>query len=137
MKHHTKDKGDKGVGFVIASLLSKSIQPFIPISEHQPFDLLAVYPDNSIKRVSVKYRCLSSKGSLEVSFKSVYSDSKGVHVKKTDKTQIDILAVYCPDTNQVYYLDPKKFGESVTLRVSKSKNGQIKGVYLAKNFMEP
>lgn len=41
MKHHTKDKGDKGTGNVIADLLSKGIQICLPLSEHLPFDLIA------------------------------------------------------------------------------------------------
>lgn len=134
MRHHTKDKGDKGTGNVIADLLSKGIQVCLPLSEHLPFDLIGVKPDGSLMRVSVKYRTLR-KGSVFVSFSSSYSDSHGVHTKAVDKSLIDLLAIYCPESNEVYYVIPSKFDKSVTLRVEETKNNQIKGINLAKDYL--
>jgi hypothetical protein len=134
MRHHTKDKGDKGTGNVIADLLSKGIQVCLPLSEHLPFDLIAVKQDGSLLRVSVKYRTLK-KGSVYVVFSSSYSDSHGVHTKEIDKNLIDLLAIYCPETKEVYYVIPSNFDKSVTLRVEESKNNQTKGVNLAKNYL--
>lgn len=134
MKHHTKDKGDKGVGYVIADLLSKDIQVCIPISEHLPFDLIAVKKTGEVYKVSVKYR-KEARGVIQVPFKSSYSDSKGVHSKKVNKRLIDIVAIYCPDSKEVYYIDPKQFGEVITLRRTKPKNNQ-KNVYLASNYLK-
>jgi len=84
MKHHTKDKGDKGTGNVIADLLSKGIQVCLPLSEHLPFDLIAVKQDGSLLKVSVKYRTLA-KGCVYVAFSSSNSDSHGVHTKAVNK----------------------------------------------------
>ena len=56
MRHHTKDKGDIGLGFVIADLFSHGIQVALPISEHLPFDLIAISEHRKLARVSVKYR---------------------------------------------------------------------------------
>ena len=133
MKHHTKDKGDTGVGYVIADLLSKGIQVCIPISEHLPFDLIAVKKAGEVYKISVKYR-KEARGVIQIPFKSSYSDSKGVHSKKVNKTLIDVMAIYCPDSNKVYYINPKEFGETVTLRRTKPKNNQKK-VYLAENYL--
>lgn len=44
MRHHTKDKGDIGLGCVIADLLKHDIQVALPVSEHLPFDLIAIHP---------------------------------------------------------------------------------------------
>lgn len=134
MKHHTKDKGDKGTGNVIADLLSKGIQVCLPLSEHLPFDLIAVKEDGSLLRVSVKYRTLK-KGSVCVVFSSSYSDSHGVHTKEVDKNLIDLLAIYCPETKQVYYVVPSEFDKSVTLRIEESKNNQTKSINLAKDYL--
>jgi len=134
MRHHTKDKGDKGTGNVIADLLSKGIQVCLPLSEHLPFDLIAVKPDGTLMRVSVKYRALR-KGSVSVPFSSSYSDSHGVHTKAVNKSLIDLLAIYCPETNQVYYVIPSQFDKSVTLRVEESKNNQTKGINSAKDYL--
>lgn len=134
MRHHTKDKGDRGTGNVIADLLSKGIQVCLPLSEHLPFDLIAVNNDGTLLRVSVKYREIKN-GCVNVSFRSSYSDSKGVHTKHIDKNLIDLLAIYCPQTNTTYYVNPHKFDKSVTLRVEESKNNQTKGINLAKDYL--
>jgi len=134
MKHHTKDKGDKGTGKVIADLLSKGIQVCLPLSEHLPFDLIAVKNDGTLMRVSVKYRTVIRE-TVSVAFKSSYSDSHGVHIKDVDKSLIDLLAIYCPETNLVYYVLPSNFDKSVTLRIKESKNNQTKGVNLAKDYL--
>jgi hypothetical protein len=134
MRHHTKDKGDKGTGNVIADLLSKGIQVCLPLSEHLPFDLIAVKHDGTLMRVSVKYRT-AIKETVSVAFKSSYSDSHGVHIKAVDKSLIDLLAIYCPETNLVYYVLPSKFDKSVTLRIKEPRNNQTKGVNLAKDYL--
>lgn len=138
MKNVTKEKGDIGVGFVIADLLSKGIQVCIPISEHLPFDLVAYYPDGSLKRVSVKYRKVNKHGTFDISFRSVYSNSKGAHVKKLDKDLVDLFAVYCPDTNQVYYFNHKLYKGSVFFRITGIGDSRNRNrIRLAKYFLSP
>jgi len=39
--HHTKDKGDLGVVMVIADLVRHGVDVYVPLSEHQPSDLIA------------------------------------------------------------------------------------------------
>lgn len=134
MTHHTKDKGDIGVGAVISDLLKKGVKPFIPISEHMPYDLIGVMLDGSMKRISVKYR-ESKNNTITVMFKSSYSDSSGVHTNTLDKDKVDIIAIYCPDTEKVYYVNPKNFNKQVVLRLNKPKNNQKFKVNMADNFL--
>ncbi len=61
MGHHTKDKGDLGVGFVIADLIRNDIKVALPISEHLPFECIAISPEGGLCRVSVKSRRLRDK----------------------------------------------------------------------------
>lgn len=134
MKHHTKDKGDTGTAQVIADLLLKGISICLPLSEHLPFDLVGVRDNGELIRIQVKYRT-AVKGAISVPFKSSYSDSKGVHTKKTNKDLIDIVAIYCPDTKKVYYCNPKDFGEVITLRLITPKNNQKKNIYIADKYL--
>lgn len=134
MQHHTKDKGDIGTAQVISDLSFKGISICLPLSEHLPFDLVGVKNNGDLLRISVKYRTVV-KGRIEVPFKSSYSDSRGVHVKKISKDFIDIVAIYCPDTNKVYYCNPKEFGDVITLRVEPSKNNQKKGIFFAEDYL--
>lgn len=136
MNHHTKDKGDKGVGKVIADLLVKETHVCLPISEHLPFDLIAVRKNGELLRVSVKYRAAVN-GKIQVPFSSCYADSNGSHTKKVDKNLIDLMAIYCPDTDKVYYIKPTDFNGCVTLRIEKPKNNQTKNVYLADHYLVP
>lgn len=134
MRHHTKDKGDTGTANVIADLLLKKIQVCLPISEHLPFDLVGVKEDGTLIRVSVKYRSVKN-GIITVPFYSSYSDSKGVHKKAVNKKLIDILAIYCPETKKVYYINPYEFDKTLTIRIEKTKNNQNKNIKLAENYL--
>lgn len=137
MKHHTKDKGDVGVGFVIADLLTAGIQPAILLSEHLPFDCIAVAPDGRMSRLSVKYRT-AKLGSITVRLTNSWADKNGTHSKKHDKQTFDAVAVYCPQTERVYYIRVGEFDGNVdafTLRLEPSKNNQTARVRLAHDFL--
>jgi len=59
VRHHTKDKGDEGLGQVIADLMTHGVRVAVPLSEHLPFDLIAIGEDGAMRRVQVRYPCLS------------------------------------------------------------------------------
>ena len=137
MRHHTKDKGDLGVGFVTADLLQSGVQPAFLISEHLPFDLIAVSPDNELRTLSVKYRALKD-GVVTVSFRSTRSDRHGTHSVKHAHNLYDALAIYCPDNRQVYYVRMNEIDTSVgslTLRVDRTRNNQANRVRPAEEYL--
>lgn len=137
MKHHTKDKGDKAVGHVIADLLDNDFQVCLPISEHLPFDLIAVNDNAETLRIQVKYRKLKN-GVLQLEFKNVYSNSRGVKSKRPNLQHIDAYAVYCPDNGEVYYVRVDEIPQnrnSFWLRVEEPKTkGHQKKVRWASEF---
>jgi len=135
MKHHTKSKGDLGVLKAQVDLYEKGYMILLPHTEHAPFDLVG-YKDQVFKRVQVKYRNLNKKGILEVRFSSSYSTSQGVMTKFIDKCEIDLYCVYCPQTDECYYFNPKSFHKSISLRVDTPKNNQMLNVKFAKNYRE-
>jgi PD-(D/E)XK endonuclease len=63
VRHHTKDKGDEGLGQVIADLMTNGVQVAVPLSEHLPFDLIAISEDGAMRRVQVRYRASADAGS--------------------------------------------------------------------------
>jgi hypothetical protein len=132
-KHHTKLKGDLGLLKAKLDLFEQGFLILNPETEHAPFDLV-IYKNGVFKTVQVKYRSLSRKGTLEVAFRSCYSDSQGFHYKEVKKEWIDIFAIYCPEMDQCYYFDPSKFNKSITLRVNKSSNNQVQGIHCASDF---
>ena len=132
MPHHTKDKGDLGIAKAHADLVGKGFMVLFPATEHAPFDIVA-YRDGQFRRVQVKFRSART-GSVSVRFRSVWADRDGTHMKPIDKASIDVVCVYCPETDECYYLRPHDFRESVSLRVTPSRNGQKSGVLLAADF---
>ena len=132
-KHHTKDKGDLGTAKAHADLVERGFMVLFPATEHAEFDLVA-YADSTFHRIQVKYRSACN-GSVSVNFRSVWADRHGTHMKPADKSQIDVLCVYCPETDECYYLRPRLQSQSVTLRVSPPRNGQRVGVRLASELL--
>ena len=65
MEHHTKTKGDAGVGFVLADCLQNNVQVCLPISEHLAFDVVVVSPEGALRRLQVKY-VTAKKGAITV-----------------------------------------------------------------------
>lgn len=135
MRHHTKDKGDKGLAFVIADLLKNNVQVGLLISEHLPFDCIAISENNQLCKLSVKYRKVKD-NLVSVALKSIWSDKNGVHIKKHDKQTYDAIAIYCPDTNECYYIRVDEVNQTVNLRMNTSpyKMSRIK---YAKDYTDP
>lgn len=133
-RHHTKDKGDLALAKVHADLVERGGMVLLPLTEHAPFDLVA-YMNGDFHRVQVKYRA-TSRGVLPVHFRSVWSDRHGVHAKPMPRHEVDVVAIYAPETNRCYYINPSDFGASVSLRLTPPKNGQTMNVYLAEDFTD-
>lgn len=132
--HHTKNKGDLGVLKAKCDLHEKGYLILNPETEHAPFDLVA-YADGVFITIQVKYRALRN-GSVTAKFSTCWADKQGTHEVPIDKSLIDLYCIYCPDTDECYYLRPTDFGYSVALRVETPKNGQIKGINLASDYRE-
>ncbi len=132
--HHTKTKGDVALLHAQVDLAEKGFGLLLPLTEHEAFDLVA-YRRNTFLRVQVKYR-RAVRGRLEIRFATVWADRQGTHKAKVDKGAVDLYCVYCPDTRQCYYLDPRRYRESVTMRVTAARNGQQRGVRDAKDFLD-
>ena len=132
--HHTKDKGDLGTAKAHADLVGQGWTVLFPATEHAPFDLVA-YRSGDFRRVQVKYRAARS-GRVIVWFRSSWADRQGTHTKPMHKAEVDVLCIYCPDTDECYYVRPSAFDETVTLRLTAAKNGQQVGIRLTSQFRE-
>lgn len=132
--HHTKNKGDLGKLKVKCDLCEKGFLVLDTESEHSPFDIVA-YKDKTFKRVQVKYRT-SKKGKLQICYKTCWNDRHGTHIQPIDKSEVDVIAIYCPDTQKCYYFSTNTSDISVTLRLDSPKNGQIKGIRFADEYLD-
>ncbi len=141
MSHQTKDKGDLAVLMALADLRRHGIITCLPISEHLPFDMVAVMPDmTTLVRLQVKYRKTNTVGTIHLPFRSNYYDSKKIYSKHVDLSHLDSYAVYSPDTNQMYYIRIDELPEgakAITLRLNPPKNHQKTRIWYAENFINP
>lgn len=131
--HHTKEKGDIGVLKAHADMAEKGYKILTPLSEHLPFDFVA-YKDNRLIRVQVKYVSINN-GTMDIDLRSQWSDRHGIHINPPNKSEIDLVCVYCPDKQKCYYINMKEIkSNQFILRVNKPINNQKKGVHLAENY---
>ena len=131
--HHTKDKGDQGVLKAQLDMYEQGFTVLNPVTEHAPFDLVA-YKDRTFRRIQVKYKSVDKTGSITVHFRSCWADKNGTHLQAINKGEIDLYCIYCPDTDECYYLNPLDYRRSVTLRVEAPRNKQLKNVKLAADY---
>ena len=118
-------------------MLGDGVKPAMLLSEHLPFDLIAVSPDGQLSRLSVKYRAVVS-DLIVVNMSSCWADKHGVHRTRANKRAFDAVAVYCPTSRSVYYLRVHEFAtnvHSVSLRLAPARNGQTCGVRMAADFL--
>jgi len=136
LHHHTKTKGDQGLGFTIAALIAAGVQVALPLSEHLPFDLIAITETGKLSRVSVKYKTAKN-GVIAVDLRSGWSNSKGVHKRALATDDIDVVAVYCPDTGVVYFFKAGELrGTSLQVRL-KAPERAYDFVRMASDFLDP
>jgi PD-(D/E)XK endonuclease len=138
VRHHTKDKGDEGLGQVIGDLMSNGVQVAIPLSEHLPFDLIAIGEGGAMRRVQVRYRASADAAHLRCELGGWWADRHGNHRHAFDASAIDILAIYCPAPKTfIYLLADELPSAAVNLRLSKARNGQVKRTRDAAQFSDP
>ena len=121
--HHTKAKGDIGLTQVIADLTTKGCIPCIPLSEHQPYDIIAISNNKRMFRLQVKYASLKDNGTIEVKFRRSWADRKGSHTKHYSKDEFDFYALYCPERDIVLYV-PNSPDCPKAIRFNKAANNQ-------------
>jgi len=130
--HWTKNKGDLGVLHAQLDLAERGFGVLVPLTEHESFDLVA-YRGRRFLRIQVRYRA-AVRGRIDIRFRTSWADRRGSHTRSMDKSRVDYVCVYCPDTRRCYYVDPRKYEWGVTLRIAAARNGQRRGVLWAEDF---
>jgi hypothetical protein len=70
--------------------------------------------------------------------RSVWNDRHGTHHRPHQAGDYDAVAIYCPDTDECYYLRASELSPSGrTLRITSPANNQMIGVCLARLFVDP
>jgi hypothetical protein len=113
-------KGDVGEHFAIAKLTSQGFTVSKTVSEDCQYDIL-VDDGEEIHKVQVKTAKLED-DKIEAWLKSPSPRSDGYEWREYQEHRVDAFAVYCPETQEIYWIwfdeAPKT---SITLRKSSKK----------------
>ena len=137
IQHHTKTKGDLGLCKIMAAFLVHDIQVALPISEHLPFDMIAISNEGKLLRISVKYR-QEIEGKLQFQLNSSWSNSSGCQSRAVERSEIDGFAIYCPTTDECYFVGHSDFkGKTITVRNWWPEGMEQRPVLLGKDLLNP
>ena len=117
---NTNEKGNRGLANVILDVINKGYFPFLPFTDTTNVDIVIGNNDMKLYRVQAKYSKIDKHGVIMVSTSNVV-DRKRVPVKLDN---IDLWAIYCPDTNEVYYVSKRELigiKSGIHLRINKPK----------------
>ena len=135
MYHHTKVKADLGLAKIITNLITKGCSPCIPLSEHQPYDLVVILGDGRAIKLQAKYASLKKNGTIDVKFRTSWVDKTGTHTRHYKEKDFDYYAIYCPEKEIVLYV-PNTLDCPKAIRFDKPANNQNKYIKWAKNYLE-
>lgn len=136
--HHTKEKGDVGVSYVIHDLTKKGFVVCLPLTEHAQFDLVVV-GSTGVYRVQVKFRT-SEKGYMQFNMFNTWGNvSKGcVMGSMYTSRDVDVIAV--TDGTVVAYLKVEDIErdkvKTVNIRVAPPKTNQRKKIRSYTDFQD-
>ena len=102
--HETTSKGDIGVARATADLIEKGLDVLSPINSSSPFDLVA-YKGTRFWRIQVKYIKINN-GTIKIDIRRNTITNK--KITSTPNLEVDVICVYCPDTQLCYYIKTKK-----------------------------
>ena len=124
----TNEKGAIGEHRVVADLINKGYRVHKPLIDSLPYDIVV-----SIKgffyRVQVKYVRMR-RGNIETSPRRANTQNV-----RSRNEEFDLLAIFCPDTDQCYYIWTSEFETSIRLRTKPPKNNQKHGVRMADDYL--
>jgi hypothetical protein len=101
----------------------KGYIPCIPLSEHQPYDIVAIGNNKTTFKLQVKYASLRRNGTIEVKFRRSWADKNGSHTEHYSKDEFDFYALYCPERDIVLYV-PNNPDCPKVIRFDKTANNQ-------------
>jgi len=117
--HDKKEKGDIGLTQIIALVTKQGGRVSLPLSEHLKYDMI-VEKDGFACRIQVKY-VTARKDKIAISIASSWANKSGNHRITREKGDFDILACYCPDTDECYFLADQEINASTSVTLSLKK----------------
>jgi prevent-host-death family protein len=125
MEHDPNLKGNAAELAIAAEASELGLEVYYPLTEHGRTDLVLGIAD-TLYRVQCKWGArVGEKVQVRLGT-SRFTPSRGYVVKTYDRSEIDLVAVYCGELKTSYLLPPDVFEgrSSIWLRTGPPKNGQ-------------
>ena len=140
MPTHPKKVGDRSEAHILAALVERFDEVFLPWGENSRADFLVVDGD-AILRVQAKTGRLRN-GVVAFntcSFTSHHPSNRGTKEYRHDyRGDAELFGAWCPDTRRVYLVPVADVPTNgARLRVTPTRNGQRAGVRWARNYELP
>ena len=137
MELNKKAKGDLAELKVAADLRARGYRIAIPYGEDWDFDLILCRDDGALERVQVKY--VRSDGCVIMvrPRSSSITNGKVRATKYYTAATIDWLAMWDASLDRCFYVPAVELGPGMnllTLRLSPSRNGQVRGIRPAEHY---
>jgi hypothetical protein len=131
---HPKDVGDRSALAIMAALREQGFALLVPFGENTRYDLV-IDDGRRLSRVQCKTGRLRN-GVVRFKACSVSAHHRRPATIRDYLGQIDLFAVYCPETNGVYLIpiDEAPLRTSGSLRVDPTRNNQRSGVRFAADY---
>jgi hypothetical protein len=99
----TNQKGDIAEAKAVSRFMELGYTISEPINDHSRYDL--VVDDGELHKVQVKYASMDDEGGICVSIKSSNPNTKTSKDKTYSPDEVDAYAIYCPETEKVYWVE--------------------------------
>jgi len=132
---NSKAKGERSEAAVLACLLKAGKIILLPFGDNQRYDLVIDEGTGEFTRVQVKTAKLDSDKQI-LKFKTRSSQAHRGRGQSDYKGQCELFAIYSPELDRVYVVPVDEVGrQECVLRLDAPKNGQLKGIRFAKDYL--
>jgi prevent-host-death family protein len=135
---NSNHKGNAAELAIAAEAAKHGIEVYYPLTEHGRCDLVFGIA-GMLHRVQCKWGArVGEKVEVRLST-SRHSPTRGYVIKTYDRSEIDLVAVYCAELGTSYLLPPELFEKrsTVWLRTDRAKNGQRAALNWASDYELP
>ena len=131
---HTHQKGDISEAKVLARFVELGYTVLIPFNQGLRYDFV-IEKEDVFQRVQVKTARDMGNGCIKFNTSSLDLTSGSERMSRAYVGEIDIFAVYSPDTDHVYalHVDDVPYA-ACYLRIEPTQNGQTKGIRWAADY---
>jgi hypothetical protein len=135
LSKHPVDVGQRTEAIVLAELVKRGYRVLTPFGTNHRYDFVLDLGDRFV-RIQCKTGRLR-RGVVEFQARSIQSNTRGSH-ERSYLEDIDLFAVYCPDTERVYAVPIEDSTSTVgSLRLDPTVNGQARRVRWAADYELP